>query len=48
VFKCKLKETQLWNLSKKETILQLFWKCNIVKSQWFEMAEIFRKKASVI
>ena len=25
--------------------MHLFWKCNIVKNLWFEMAEIFRKKS---
>jgi hypothetical protein len=34
LFKCKLKETQHCNLCNetKETILHLFWECNIVKS----------------
>ena len=42
LFKCKLKETQHCNICNetKETILHLFWECNIVKSLWLEMAEI--------
>jgi hypothetical protein len=44
LFKCKLKETQHCNVCNetKETILHLFWECNIVKSLWLEMAEIWK------
>jgi hypothetical protein len=44
--KCKLRETQLCNFCNeiKETIWLFFWKCNIVKSLWLEMTEIFKKK----
>jgi len=31
----------------KETILHLFWECNIVKSILLEMAEILRNKCNV-
>jgi hypothetical protein len=31
----------------KETILYLFWECNIVKSLWLEMAEILKNKSNV-
>ena len=46
LFKCKLKETQLCILCNetKETILHLFWECNIVTSLWMEMAEILKKQ----
>ena len=46
LFKWKLKETQLCNFCNeaKETILHLFWECNIVKSLWLEMAEILKKQ----
>jgi len=49
LFKCKLKETQLCNFCNetKETILHLFWECNIVKSLWLEMAEILKNKCNV-
>ena len=45
LFGCKLKETQHCNVCNetKETILHLFWECNIVKSLWLEMAEILKK-----
>jgi hypothetical protein len=44
MFKCKLKETQHCNLGNetKETILHLFWECNIVKILWLEMVDILR------
>ena len=46
LFKCKLKETQLCIFCNetKETILHLFWECNIVTSLWMEMAEILKKQ----
>ena len=49
LFKCKLKDTQQCNLCNetKETILHLFWKCNIVKSLWLEMTEILKSKCNV-
>ena len=49
LFKCKLKETQLCNFCNetKETILHLFWECNIVTSLWMEMAEILKNKCNV-
>jgi hypothetical protein len=42
----QLRETQLWNFCNeiKETIWLFFWKCNIVKNLWLEMAEILKKK----
>jgi hypothetical protein len=46
LIKCKLKETQLCNFCNetKETILHLFWECNIVKSLLLEMADILKKQ----
>jgi len=45
LFKCKLKETQLYNFCNeaKETILHLFWECNFVKGLWFQKAAILKK-----
>jgi hypothetical protein len=47
MLKCKIKETQLrvyyFCNETKETILHLFWEYNIVKSLWFEIAEILKK-----
>ena len=45
LLKCKLKKTQLCNFCNeiKETILHIFWECNIFKSLWLEMAEILKK-----
>ena len=49
LFKCKLKETQDCNFCNetKETILHLFWECNIVKNLWLEMAEILKNKCNI-
>ena len=49
LFKCKLKETHLCSFCNetKETILHLFWDCYIIRSLWFEIADILRRLCDI-
>jgi hypothetical protein len=39
---------KIFVMKQKKQFLDLFWECNIVKSLWLEMAEIFKKKKTSV
>ena len=49
LYKCHLKETHMCTFctETKETILHLFWECNIVRNLWLEIVEEFKDRCNL-